>query len=70
MVAAMIVSQEGMKPKRIARRLALMREFLERQAGEKKVVRLRADPCNIAPCPRAAEALARLERVAEILRAG
>jgi len=67
MVAALIFALSDGKPKRIARRVALMREALAERTAEQTVVPLRAERTLNGGKLRAAEANARLERSIAIL---
>ena len=67
MVAALIFAMSDGKPRRIARRVALMRSVLDARAEEQKVVALRSLLCPIGTKARAGEAAARMERVEIIL---
>lgn len=68
MVAALIFALSDGKPQKIARRVAVMREVLSARAAEQKVVALRSLLCPNSTKARAAEALARMERVEIILK--
>ena len=68
MVAALIFAMSDGKPRRIARRVALMRAVLDARAKEQKVVALRTLLCPNGTKARAGEAAARLERVEIILQ--
>ena len=68
MVAAMVFALSDGKPRRIARRVELMRAILEARAAEQKVVALRSMLCPNGTKARASEALARMDRVEVILK--